>query len=87
MLQKMYAETLENVHSIQCLQAEQTLDTVMNDLHTLFITGQGTHQHSRPSWMIDITLNVPVVSALYISCKFSWTMPRQLISLPPSQGS
>jgi hypothetical protein len=41
MFQKMYAETLKNAHAIQCLQAEQTLDTMMNDLHTLFITGQG----------------------------------------------
>jgi biotin synthase-related radical SAM superfamily protein len=39
--QKMYAETLKNAHAIQCLQAEQALDTVMNDLHNLFISDQG----------------------------------------------
>jgi D-ribose pyranose/furanose isomerase RbsD len=39
MFQKMYTETLKNSHDIQCLQAEQMLDTLMNDLHILFITG------------------------------------------------
>jgi hypothetical protein len=47
MFQKMYAETLKNAHVIQCLLAEQTLDTMMNDLHTLFITGQG---HETPTF-------------------------------------
>jgi hypothetical protein len=41
MFQKMYAETLKNAHAVQCLQGEQTLDTMMNDLRTLFIVGQG----------------------------------------------
>jgi hypothetical protein len=47
MFQKMYAETMKNAHAIQCLHAEQTLDTVMNDLCTLFITGQG---HETPAF-------------------------------------
>jgi hypothetical protein len=41
MFQKIYAETLKNSHDIQCLQAEQTLDTVMTDLCALLVTGQG----------------------------------------------
>jgi hypothetical protein len=53
MFQKMYAETLKNAHAIQCLQAEQTLDTVMNDLHTLFITGQGQETPTFKTTMDD----------------------------------
>jgi hypothetical protein len=41
MFQKMYAEILKNAHAIQYLQAEENLDTVMNDFCTLFIIGQG----------------------------------------------
>jgi hypothetical protein len=89
MFHKMYVETLKNVHAIQCLQAEQTLDTMMNDLHTLFITGQGWETPTFKTIMDDryhseCSSGICTIHLLQIfldnvkTAHFTTTIPRKL---------
>jgi hypothetical protein len=87
--QKMYTETLKNAQAIQCLHTAQTLDTAMNDLHTLFITGQGwetrtlktimdNRYHSECSSGICIIYLLQIFLNNAKTAHFTTTIPRKL---------